>query len=237
MSQFNSNTNVNSPNYPSSFSGFMGGNEPLIQQTPSHVPQMAPMWNSDGKAVTALSPEHTLMPFANVSDAPVPQFQNGRVIGLSEVKGGNQFQMFTENNNNCNNAKDTILYGTQVRTPLSDAFFSKANMQCLQDGLRYRVFTASGGKYQIGEQDNTNLQIIMRAIYLLHGKFLDNRIREQITELNRHVIEYILPNLLSEVKQWIHFSDQIQQLPSLIDLPKNLSSKGTRTLASVTNTF
>lgn len=233
MSQFNRITNTDAPAY----AGFTTPHEPLIQRTPKHVPHMAPMWNADGKAVTALSPEHTLMPFAHVSDAPVPQFQNGRVIGISGVRGGNQFKMFTENNNNCDNAKETILQGTQVRTPLSDAFFSKANMQCLQNMLRYRVFTASGGEYKIGEQDNNSLLIIQRAIFLLHSKNLPDRIPEQIRELNRHVVEYILPQILSEIKQWIFYSSDIERLPMPLEHPKNLSSAGTRTLKSVTSTF
>jgi len=233
MSHINRITNINAP----SQDGFTTSHEPLIQRTPSHVPHMAPMWNADGKAVTALSPEHTLMPFAQVSNAPVPQFQNGRVIGISDVRSGNQFKMFTENNNNCDNAKETILQGTQVRTPLSDAFFSKANMQCLQNMLRYRVFAASGGKYQIGEQDNTNLQIIQRAIFLLHSKNLPDRIPEQIRELNRQVIEYILPQLLSEIGQWLHYTRELETLPSTIPRPVSMSSAGTRTLKSVVDTF
>ena len=56
---------------------------------------MAPMWGADGNQVTAITPESRIMPFAPVSNKPVPQFQNGRVIGVSDVKSGNQFQMYT----------------------------------------------------------------------------------------------------------------------------------------------
>jgi len=199
--------------------------------------QMAPMWGADGIPVSAITPEHALMPFAEVSNQPVPQFQNGRVIGVSNVKGGNQFKMFTQNNNNCNNAKETILYGTLTRSKLSDAFFSKKNMENLQDNLRYRVYVASGGEYQIGKQNNTDLTIIMRAIYLQYAKHLPTNITGQIRELNRQVIEFALPKVMSEVKQYIHYVRQLETLPAQIPLPINVSSSGTRTLASVTTTF
>lgn len=216
MSQFNRITNTDAP-----------GNAPRV---------MGPMWGSDGNQVCALTPEQTLLPFQAVSDAPIPQFQNGRVIGVSNVKGDN-FKMFTENNNNCNNAKETILYGTITRSILSDAFFSKKNMKNLQDMLRYRVYLASGGEYQIGEQNNNELLIIQRAVFLMYAKHMPTNITGQIRELNRQVIEYILPMIISEIKQYVHYSRQLETLPQLLELPRNLSVKGSRTLASVTSTF
>jgi len=217
MSQFNRITNIDAPS---------GAGR-----------QMGPMWGADGNAVSALTPEQTLMPFAAVSNKPVPQFQNGRVIGVSDVKGGNQFKMFTQNNNNCDTAKETILYGTITRSTLSDTFFSDANMKCLQNMLRYKVYVSSGGEYQIGNQNNTDLQIIMRAIYLQYAKHLPYNIREQVSELNRQVIEFSLPKIMSEIKQYIHYVRQLETLPNPIELPRNVSSTGTRTLRSVTTTF
>lgn len=200
--------------------------------------EMAPMWGADGNKICALSPDHVLMPYEPVTnDMPVPQFSNGRVVGIDNIKSGNQFPMFTQNNNNSDTAKDTILYGTLSRTPLSDVFFSKANMQLLQNMLRYRVYMASGGKYNIGEQNNNDLLIIQRAVYLQYSKNLPSQITEQIRELNRMVIDYCLPKVISEIKQYLYYINDIQHLPQMIDLPRNLSSKGTRTLSSVTTTY
>ena len=215
MSQFNRITNTDAPS-----------------SAGRSMPFMAPMWGADNNQVTSLTQEQVLMPYASVSDQPIPQFQNGRVIGISG-QSGNQFQMFTENNNNCNNVKDTILYGTWTRSTLSDSFFSKKNMDNLQDMLRYQVYIASGGKYQIGKQSNVELTVIMRAIFLQYSKSLPDQITEQIIELNRQVIDYILQPIISEIKQWIFYSQDIQKLPMPLELPKNLSSKGTKTLSSV----
>lgn len=199
--------------------------------------QMAPMWGADGNPVTALTAEQQVMPFENVSNKPVPQFQNGRVIGVSNIKSGNQFKMFTENNNNSNTAKETILYGTVTRSVLSDLYFSEKNMQHLQDMLRHQVYLASNKEYQIGNQNNTDLQIIMRAMYLQYAKHLPYNIKGQIEELNRYVIEFSLPKIMSEIKQYVHYINDIESLPAELPLPLNVSSAGTRTLASVTTTF
>lgn len=200
-----------------------------------HVPYMTPMWDSDGK----------LLPFDPKDDAQrgvayrtdfEPQFQNGRVIGVSGV-AGNQFELFTQNNNNDDSFKKYALSGTLNRSPLSDLFFSKFNMDRIQAQLRYRVFVASSGKYKIGKQSNTELEVIMRAIFLQYAKHLPNRLKEQVNELNRLVVEFAWPKILSEVEQYISYLDQLSVLPNPIPLPVNVSSAGTRTLSSVTTTF
>jgi len=199
--------------------------------------KMAPMWGTDKNTATAILPEQTIMPFAPVSNRPVPQFQNGRVIGVSDVKRGNQFQMFTENNNNNDNAKETILYGTLTRSKLSDTFFSNINMQSLQNMIRYQVYIVSNNEYKISEQSPNELLVIMRAVYLQFAKHLPYNIKGQVIELNKQVVDYILPKIISEIKQYIHYVRQLETLPNPLELPKNVSSSGTRTLASVTTTF
>lgn len=193
------------------------------------------MWEQNG-VVSGISPEHNIMPFQQYENKLIPQTQNGRVNNLSQVKG-DKFNMFTANNNNDNTAKETILYGTISRSKLSDTFFSKENMAHLQDLLRYRVFIASKGKYKISNQDETELLIIQRAMFLQHSKNLPYNIKHQIEELNGYVIQFILPKIISEIKQWLYYSKDIQHLPTLMELPKNVSSAGTRNLPSVTTTF
>ena len=194
--------------------------------------QMAPMWDSK---ITSLTQEEIMMPYEDVHIEDT-QYQNGRVIGISE-QSGNPFELFTENNNKSNNVKETILYGTLTRTTLSDTFFSEKNMENLQDMLRYRVYVASGGDFKISKQSNIELVIIMRAIYLQYSKNLSYMISEQIEELNTHVIDYILPNIMSEIRQWIYYSKDIEHLPVPLELPKNLSNKGSRVLSSIVGTF
>lgn len=204
--------------------------------TAKHVPYMAPMWNSKGHLLPFDAKDDAMREAEYNENKPIPQFQNGRVIGVSGISG-NQFQLFTENNNKNDSFKEYALYGVQNRSPLSELFFCKENMKRIQNQMRYRVFVASGGKYKIGPQDNTELEIIMRAMYLQHAKNLPNQLKEQVNELNRLVVEFSWPKILSEIEQYLGYLKNLEMLPNPIPLPQNLSSKGTRTLASVTTTF
>ena len=199
---------------------------------------LQPMWNANGYNVCGINQNNLMNSYSNYNPQhKVKQFKNGRVIGLSETKSNSNFQLMEVNNNKDDDAKKTILYGTQVRTPLSDTFFSNSNMNRLQEQLIYRVYVSSGGKYKIGKQSNTELQVIMRAMYLQYAKNLPYDIGKQINELNRHVVEFCLPKVISEIKQYLFYINDIQRLPAQIPHPINVSSAGTRTLKSVTTTF
>jgi len=196
-----------------------------------------PMWNGcDNSSLKGWSNQYN-MPFQNVDNKqPIRRTKNGRVVGLDHRNVREDF-MQTENNNNDDTMKNTILTGTISRSPLSNAFFSNSNMQRLQNLLRFAVYKASGNKYIIGNQNNTDLTIIMRAIYLQYAKHLPYQLKEQVSELNNHVINFSLPKVLSEVKQHLYYVNDVQHLPVPLEHPKNLSSAGTRSLRSVTTTF
>ena len=49
---------------------------------------------------------------------------------------------------------------------LSDVYFSKENIQHLQNKIREGVFIKSNGAYRIAEQDCDVLKVVMRSIYL-----------------------------------------------------------------------
>ena len=110
-------------------------------------------------------------------------------------------------------------------------------MKRIQNQLRYRVWTASGGKYQIGDQSTTELMVLMRAIYLQNGKFLDYQISEQVKELNRLVVDFALPKITTEIEQYVSYLKNMEYLPQPIPLPINVSSAGTKTVRSVASLF
>jgi hypothetical protein len=197
--------------------------------------QMAPMWDADG-SLLPFDSNHMNEPGIEYTSGPVPQFQNGRVVGVSDISG-NKFNLFTENNNKDDSFKQYALQGIQNRSPLSELFFSNANTKRIQDQLRYRIYVASGGKYKIGPQSNIELEVIMRAIYLQHSKNLPNQLSEQVNELDRLVVEFSWPKMISEIEQHIEYCKNLEILPSPIPLPINVSNAGTRTLRSVTSTF
>lgn len=113
---------------------------------------------------------------------------------------------------------------------LSNAFFSEANIQGIQDTIRYRVYKDT--KKVIGNQSEYDLLIVMRSIYLQYSDNTNDDIRGQIADLNKRVIEYAVPTIITSLRQHMEFLKNKDKLPYLMDHPKNVSSAGTKDLAS-----
>jgi hypothetical protein len=139
-----------------------------------------------------------------------------------------------------NKQKETVyqrnaLAGIQTDNILNQTFFSKANMKIIQNGIRYHVHKKTNNI--IGEQNETDLIIIMRAMYFQHCRNLPNNIAEQIEELNDKVIENVLPKLISNIKQYQDYLENKARIPEPISRSINVNNKGTKQLRSVTSTF
>jgi len=105
--------------------------------------------------------------------------------------------------------------GNWYNTKLSDAFFSNENMKILQNGLRAGVFAKSNNQYIIGEQSYNELGTVMRAIFLQKSKNLPNNISEQISDLNKEVLEYTIRNVYGEADGYMKYKRDV----STISLP------------------
>lgn len=163
------------------------------------------------------------------------QFQNGRVtLTSNNVK---DMKMFDNQNEVQNNFQVEALYGIQETSQLNQLFFSKKNMENIQNMIRYTVYSKSEKKFIIDKQSDVELEIIMRSIYLQHSPNLPNKIKEQLQYLNSLVSDWCAEQIIPEVNQYIGYINEIEYMPVPIDLPVNLSSKGSRSLRSVTTTF
>ena len=165
-----------------------------------------------------------------------PNFQNGRVT-LENNEVIKDMKMFDNENKVQNNFQIESLYGIQEKSQLNQIFFSKKNMDIIQNMIRYTVYEKSNKKYMIDRQSDVELEIVMRSIYLQHSPNLPNKIKEQIDYLDRLVNDWCTDQILPEVQQYEGYIKEIEYMPLPIDLPLNLSSKGSRSLRSVTTTF
>jgi ATP-dependent RNA circularization protein (DNA/RNA ligase family) len=162
-------------------------------------------------------------------------FQNGRVTLNNEyIKDMN---MIDKTGERMNNFQVESLYGIQETSQLNQLFFSKKNMENIQNMIRYEVWNKTEQKYIIDKQSDIELQIIMRSIYLQHSPNLPNKIKEQIKYLNELVRDWCTEQIIPEIQQYYGYMKEVEYMPMPIDLPLNLSSKGSRTLRSVTTTF
>lgn len=160
--------------------------------------------------------------------------QNGRVDIMGK-SNQHQYPLYQQSNLGIDEYKEEALKGIQSDSLLSNVFFSKDNIDLIQDRIRYNVWLKSGKKHIIGRQSDTELEIVIRSIYLQYSKNLQYDIKEQIKELDDIVIDYCVPKILTEVEQYLSYKIDVSNLPKPMERPQNLSSAGAKTL--VLNNF
>ena len=118
----------------------------------------------------------------------------------------------------CSDYRDATA-GQWYETKLSQAYFSGANIQYLQNNIRAGVHKASKGKYLIGEQDCDVLKTIMRGIFLQFAKNNAENISQQIQELNQKIIDYAVPQIMGEADGYLHYIKDISTLAKPMSHP------------------
>lgn len=128
---------------------------------------------------------------------------------------------------------------TIERSPVSDMFFSHANIKNLKRLLCRSVYQRSGGKYNPSPeaQSDNELLTVMASIYGTHARHLPDRVPEQVAELNYQIIIDMVPRMISLAQQELSKIRDSTQQPLPMDRPQYLSSAGTRSNRSVTTTF
>ena len=121
------------------------------------------------------------------------------------------------------------LNGIWIETPLSKEYFSIENIKHLQESLIRGVLDRSNGQYEIGYQDCDQLKIIMRAIYLQNTRNLPNNIQDQLTKLNKLVLDYAVPQVYNEAVGYLKYLRAVSTMHTLPQYPVN-SSVRTKTL-------
>lgn len=122
----------------------------------------------------------------------------------------------------------TRLMPQVCKTCVSELFFSEENIAALQQGMRYGVYRASGGKFVIGNQSRDELVIIMRSIYLEHGRNLPYNVIEQVRELNGMVLDFAVPRLVTEVGMYQKYSYDSTHQPRPLEYGAYTSRAGLR---------
>lgn len=122
-----------------------------------------------------------------------------------------------------------ILGTTQELSSFSKLFFSKENLSWVQKNIRYLVYNISN-KYIISEQDETNLLIVMKAIYLQNSRNPDksSMYKKEILRLNGLVLNEVVPDILSKIQQYRGYLSDISKIQEPISLPVNMSITGTK---------
>ena len=97
------------------------------------------------------------------------------------------------------------LIGNMQDNILTKVYFSPENVKIVQNGIRAGVYSLSNKEHIIHEQDENELIIIMRSVYLQHGLNEDNNIKKQVEALNQLVLKYAIPQIYSELEGYIKY--------------------------------
>ena len=153
--------------------------------------------------------------------------KNGRVgdLGNENVKQYNLFE--TINDNKCNNKNN--LKNIQSDNLLNNVYFSNDNIEIIQNAIRYNIWISTKKKHLISKQSETQLNIIMRSIYLQYSKNMDYKIKEQVESLNKRVINYCVDNIYNNLLQYDNYKKDISTGLQIMEHPKTDTVKGTKT--------
>ncbi len=173
---------------------------------------------------------------------------NGRVNLLT--KGYPDYN--TCKNSTVNDSTDAhdMISRNMEHTPVSSLFFSKQNINALQQGICNKVYNDSRGKYNIGKQSETELKIIMRSTYFnsLKNNFFIQFQNEnyngsanytgydsdptvsQVRILNKAVLDWAVPQIITNIQQFEKYKQDVSMLPNPMDRPSLTSMAGTKSL-------
>jgi len=154
------------------------------------------------------------------------EYKNGRVILYS----GDNYKSYEtyQGSNEPQKCFTDSVSRIHTATSLTESYFSRENVDMVQNEIIKRIYNQTG--YVISRQSDTNLQVIMRSIYLQYGKNLPCQIKEQILELNEEVYKECLRIMIPNIKQTIDYRKDLSKLPVTMNRAVNVSSKGTKTL-------
>jgi len=136
-----------------------------------------------------------------------------------------------------NNIARDILKGILEISELSNFFFSKKNLDHLQYLIIREVRRLSEDKFKISRQDDNELLIVMRSIYLQYSKNLPYNIKEQVAELNKQVLLDVIPRVMVRIEQYLGFMRDNGRVAFPLARGQYVSSAGTRTTKGFSSVF
>lgn len=153
-----------------------------------------------------------------------------RLNGLVNIMAPNtqeRFYLYEQTSKGVSDYKDALT-GNLENTQLSNTFFSKQNIQILQNAIRADVFKATN--QYIGNQDENELKTIMRSIFLQYSANRPNYIKEQVKALNNKVLSYCVPDIVGEIDGYLKYRRDISTLAMPMQMPAMISNKGNKVL-------
>lgn len=138
----------------------------------------------------------------------------------------------SEKPNVCELEKEMERITRKEDTLMSETYFSKQNIDIIQNELYLHVFKKAG--FRIDKQPINDLLIIMRGVYNLYANPLTkrNHIKSEIMKLNDIFLEMTTKMIISNVKMHRKYIQDASNLPVPISRGTMESRKGEISLPS-----
>ncbi len=151
------------------------------------------------------------------------------------------YKMYQQPKNEGNENYDRARYATKSlfeKNHITVLFFSNENIKRIQKKIREEIFIRTKGQYKLDEdQDESDLMIAMRAIYLDKCKNLPGNTVRQVKLLNNQTVDYVVPDMISNIKQYFGYIKDINQPLVPMMRPMNVNNAGRNLLPSITTVW
>lgn len=182
---------------------------------------------------------------------PVPIYRQNLPSNFNELKPANSYDSKNKDyaNNNVEGyyekyqQSSTVNYdrarqatqGFFEKNEITVIFFSDENIKRIQKKIKEEIYKKTKGQYVLDEdQDESDLTIAMRAIYLDKCKNLPGQTIRQVKLLNDQVVDYVVPDMISNIKQYFGYVKDINKPLVPMMRPMNVNNAGRRQLPSIT---
>lgn len=111
-------------------------------------------------------------------------------------------------------------------------FFSKLNVDALQEAIRYKVYVQTDGRHVISRQSPEELHSVMNGMYLTYGKNMlePDRALRDVQSLNQRVLDYCVRHIVGELEMYERYRRDIETYPNPLERAALETSKGTKVL-------
>ena len=155
---------------------------------------------------------------------------NGRVDTLYS-KNYNIYDLYRQEQRPQLNFQKEAIKGSHQDNEISAVFFSRENIDALQQGIRYAVYVKSCKKHIIDRQSDNEIKVVMRAVYYEHARHSSYEdVLTEVQRLNGIIIDFCVTRIVQEIQMYMRYKADISTLPVPLDRGEFSSSKGTKTL-------
>ena len=151
-------------------------------------------------------------------------------IDLSPNENGTPFFVQDKIDKDEKTNYSNAMQGLTENSLLSITFFSMDNIEIVQNSLRSQIYNLTTQKHKIDIQDTDQLKIIMRSVFLQYSLYHNDNIEGQVNDLNKIVLNYAVPQVYGELMSYIKYKKDISSPPSLMQLPKSITTDKTMEL-------